>query len=826
MIGHRGWSYPEALCGTPGRRANSVAPAVGRGAIAPRGAAWRRRRLSSWCWSAVVAGALATALSPVHAAPLPALAWAYAVPWRTGLGVEPALMIESLSGGAPAAQLKLELPARARKYQHAAQRGDWEQVISRIDLLPRMERNKPITRYAFAVAASRTGDCKRALERLSRLERALPELRTEIVEMRAACQREVGPYGAAASHYAQLGSAEGLVRAAEAQFNGRKARKALPLLRKALRKIGRRRRSRSGPRRGEAEARGLLAQVALAVGERRLARSEYLWLATEAPTHPAATDAPDQYAKLSGRALTKEQHFKRAELFAEAGEAETVDRELDLMRKARGQSPERAELDAVRAWAYYRGRTRYEEASELFKRAAAADPKRRVRHLYYAARALSRAQQDRQAIVEFRALADRYPKHNFGERARYRVARLYAANAQWSRADRAFGRYLKQFPRGRFVAGSRKGRALAHLLLGKQLRTAASTFANLAEKEDHPGKRALLAHLQALALARAGDSAASRAFREVVEQYPFSFAAFASAARLRQRSEPVPPPHGPRASGGAQGESAPEPIRIRFPEKSRLLATAGLLSAAEQALHEARATVRAEQGNRGNEALCKLYERLDRGQRALALSDYALRRAQINKQKLPEPEWEWAYRCHYPRAFSDLVESAQNRHGLPQGLAYAIMRQESGFRPEVLSRVGAQGLMQLMPRTARLAGEEFVARAKSGDRITALSDTNVLKNVELGAFYLSRLLDMFRDVLPVAIASYNAGPVAASRWLESSGHLPLDLWVACIPYAETRGYVLRVMHSWAAYGYLDGAETLPGLSLQIPANLRASPDAY
>lgn len=779
-----------------------------------------RWRASSWGRVTLVAGALAIAHAPR----------AKAIPWRAGVGLEPALMAEVLSvataGNQEAAPARLELPARAQQFREAAQRGDWEQVLERISALPRRERNEPLARYAMALAASRTGQCRRALKGLARLERKLTELRSEIVELRADCQRRVGPYAPAASHYAQLGSANGLVQAAEALLNGRKPHKALPLLEKALRKIKRRRRSASGPRRGEAAARGLLAEAALAVGKRRLARSEYFWLATEAPTHPAAANAPERYSKLSRRKLSKERRFQRAERFAEKGDVEAVERELEAIRRAPGPPPERAELDAVLAWAYYRGRTRYEEAFELFKRAAAAEPRRRVRRLYYAARALSRAQQDERAIVEFRKLADRYPRDSFGERARYRVARLYAANAKWARADAAYGLYLRQYPRGRFVTGSRKGRALAHLLLGKKLRTAAETFSNLSEKEDHPGKRALLAHLRALALARAGANAADDAFRQVIRDYPFSFAAFASAARLRQRSEPVPPPHGPGAGRGSRGEAEPAPLRVRLPAKSRLLAAAGLLTAAEQAVHEDRAAVRATHGERGDEALCQLYSRLNRGRRALSLSAFVFREARVDKQKLPEPEWMWAYRCHYPKPFSDLVDSAQARHGLPSGLAYAVMRQESAFRPEVLSRVGAQGLMQLMPGTARRAGEELVERAQGGERIASLADTNVLKNVELGAFYLSRLLEMFDDVLPVSIAAYNAGPVAASRWLENSDHLPLDLWVACIPYAETRGYVLRVMHNWASYGYLDGVQTLPGLSLRIPPNLRAAPDAY
>jgi soluble lytic murein transglycosylase len=84
---------------------------------------------------------------------------------------------------------------------------------------------------------------------------------------------------------------------------------------------------------------------------------------------------------------------------------------------------------------------------------------------------------------------------------------------------------------------------------------------------------------------------------------------------------------------------------------------------------------------------------------------------------------------------------------------------------------------------------------------------------------------MFQGNLPLALAAYNAGPAAVSRWLESGESLPLDIFVARIPYAETRGYVHHVLTNLQRYAYLAG-DPLPELELEIKKGMRAPPDAY
>jgi soluble lytic murein transglycosylase len=100
-------------------------------------------------------------------------------------------------------------------------------------------------------------------------------------------------------------------------------------------------------------------------------------------------------------------------------------------------------------------------------------------------------------------------------------------------------------------------------------------------------------------------------------------------------------------------------------------------------------------------------------------------------------------------------------------------------------------------------------------------------NLRLGAFYIAKLLRMFQGNVGLAAAAYNAGPRAVSHWLEASGGADLDVWVARIPYDETRNYVARVLQNLSRYQWLEGGDGgVTPVSLALPADARAPADAY
>jgi soluble lytic murein transglycosylase len=154
----------------------------------------------------------------------------------------------------------------------------------------------------------------------------------------------------------------------------------------------------------------------------------------------------------------------------------------------------------------------------------------------------------------------------------------------------------------------------------------------------------------------------------------------------------------------------------------------------------------------------------------------------------------------YPRPFLESVGSASKLAQLPQDWILAVMRQESLFRKDALSRADARGVMQMVPSTAVAVARRWHLPSPGRD---ALFDPSVA--VPLGAAYFRELLDRYSEQLTLTLAAYNAGPAAVARWLPSKRMDP-QIWVENIPYNETRGYVQHVLEHIIAFSSVRGAE--------------------
>ncbi|WP_324051673.1 transglycosylase SLT domain-containing protein [Aeromonas caviae] len=136
------------------------------------------------------------------------------------------------------------------------------------------------------------------------------------------------------------------------------------------------------------------------------------------------------------------------------------------------------------------------------------------------------------------------------------------------------------------------------------------------------------------------------------------------------------------------------------------------------------------------------------------------------------------------RTFSQM---AQERT-MNTSLLYAISRQESALYPLAQSPVGARGLMQLMPATAKETAGKLGVPYRNEQQLF-----DPAMNIRLGSAYLKRLLDVYDGNRILAAAAYNAGPGRVKRWREQSENKPMDVWVESIPYRETRNYVQNVL---------------------------------
>lgn len=149
----------------------------------------------------------------------------------------------------------------------------------------------------------------------------------------------------------------------------------------------------------------------------------------------------------------------------------------------------------------------------------------------------------------------------------------------------------------------------------------------------------------------------------------------------------------------------------------------------------------------------------------------------------------------FPAPHRDVMQEHARRVGVDEAWVYGLIRQESRFVQQAKSTVGASGLMQLMPATAR-----WVAK-KMGMRNFRQSLVNQLEtNVALGTYYLKYVLNQLDGEPILATAAYNAGPRRAQRWRDSK---PLEgaIYAETIPFTETRGYVQKVLSNTTYYAH-------------------------
>ena len=164
-----------------------------------------------------------------------------------------------------------------------------------------------------------------------------------------------------------------------------------------------------------------------------------------------------------------------------------------------------------------------------------------------------------------------------------------------------------------------------------------------------------------------------------------------------------------------------------------------------------------------------------------------------------------AYYPLHPLAYADLPMAPE--------MNLAIARRESEFDPSVQSGVGARGLMQIMPATARDVAADL---GRSAEHSTARLTSDPVYNAELGATFLSQLAGRFDGNVILMSAAYNAGPSRPIRWMSlygdpRTGSDAYDVvdWIEHIPFGETRNYVMRVAESLPIYRARLGKEPLP-----------------
>jgi len=159
----------------------------------------------------------------------------------------------------------------------------------------------------------------------------------------------------------------------------------------------------------------------------------------------------------------------------------------------------------------------------------------------------------------------------------------------------------------------------------------------------------------------------------------------------------------------------------------------------------------------------------------------------------PELKTASTLNLFYPKWYFSLVEKEAQKNGLDPLLVISLVRQESAFNKEAMSRVGARGLMQLMPATAKTLNRKI----KKNDLF------NPEKNLEVGVQYFGNLVKRYNGNVTFALAAYNAGFGAVDKWIERYRVDNEILFSDLIPYRETREYVASILRNYYWYQLLE-----------------------
>lgn len=368
-----------------------------------------------------------------------------------------------------------------------------------------------------------------------------------------------------------------------------------------------------------------------------------------------------------------------------------------------------------------------------------------------------------QALDAYRELQQRFPNGARASYAHWKAAWLTLRQGRNEEAKKEFEEQIALYPKGGEIPAALYWRA------------------RLAEEENQP--------------------AMARAFYEKLSE---RYLNYYYAELGRQRLKNIPAASGPAEhyalldrvppldSSGKLTLSDP-PAEDLHVQKAELLGNGGLV---DFAVRELQAAASADGGNWAPAETAQLYAETGHYDRAIeTMKRSAPNYFAMDIPDLPRPYWEALFPKPY---WTDLKRYAAS-NGLDPYLVASLIRQESEFNPNAVSRANAVGLMQLLPKTGKL-----VAKQAKLKRYNASQLYTPAVNLQLGTRYFRGMVDKFGGSFEYALAAYNAGSERVEEWLGQGKYRDPQEFVESIPFTETREYVQAILRNANVYKQLYG----------------------
>jgi soluble lytic murein transglycosylase len=373
--------------------------------------------------------------------------------------------------------------------------------------------------------------------------------------------------------------------------------------------------------------------------------------------------------------------------------------------------------------------------------------------------------EDAEADVVFRELAQRFPTHRYAERAAWKAGWAAYRSRRFDEAVKLFESAAAAFPRADYRPN--------WLYWSGRSRDQLNDTATANER-----------------------------YRLVVADYRNSYYGRLAATLLTTRRQPVLPSPSPVVSANI--------ATVKAPPTDALMRELTALQLYDAALREVQYAQRIW-GDSSQLQATTAWIRYRQGLGLRAQDRFTAIRGAITVMRRAYPQFLAAggedlpldvLQIIFPVDYWPLIQKYSKLHGLDPYLITALMAQESTFTAEIRSSANARGLMQLLPSTGRI-----YARKLGMKSFTTASLMQPETNVRLGTQYFKELMDRFGGA-HYALAGYNAGEHRVVRWLNEAPGLPADEFIDNIPFPETQNYVKRILGTAEDYRRLYGAGLL------------------